>query len=157
MTTLKSIGLCLTAATLAVGLATLPVYAQQATTAPATQTAPKLQPASPPKTTAQTTPAAPITSTTPATAAPAAPKKKKVASTTPSACKGLDEAACTANAECQYITPKKATSTTGVALKPYCRSKPKPKTTAAAAPGTPSTTTTTAPAAGAAPVQKKTP
>ena len=49
--------------------------------------------------------------------APAAKAKSKTAS----ACKGLDEAACKAKAECQWIVPKRGKQ------KPYCKLKPTPK------------------------------
>jgi hypothetical protein len=48
----------------------------------------------------------------------AAPAKKPAAAA--SACKGLEEAACSGKSdECQWITPKKGKQ------KPYCKSKPK--------------------------------
>jgi len=53
---------------------------------------------------------------TPAPATKTAPQK------TPSACKGLDEAACKGKAaECQWIAPKSGKQ------KPYCRLSPKGK------------------------------
>ena len=52
-----------------------------------------------------------------------APKKEepKAATKPPSPCKGLDETACKAKTECQWIVPKKGKQ------KPYCKLKPTPK------------------------------
>src|SRR5438128_1752014 len=50
-----------------------------------------------------------------------APPAAKTATKPPSPCKGLDEAACKAKAECQWIVPKKGKQ------KPYCKLKPTPK------------------------------
>ena len=141
---MKNFGQSLAIATLALGLASVSANAQLAPTAPAATPAapavpavPKVTPAAPPQMVAPAAAPAPAAAAPAAAGAPVAakPKKARVAAA-PSACKGLDEAGCGANAECTYITPKKATSTTGAALKPYCRSKPKPKAAAAAvAPG----------------------
>jgi len=65
-------------------------------------------------------------------AKPAATEPKKA--TAPSPCKGLDNAACTANAECRWY--KEARLKSGKTRKAHCRkkptrsAKPKPKTTA---------------------------
>jgi hypothetical protein len=45
----------------------------------------------------------------------------KTATKPPSACKGLDETACKAKTECQWIVPKKGKQ------KPYCKLKTVPK------------------------------
>jgi hypothetical protein len=45
----------------------------------------------------------------------------KTATKPPSPCKGLDETACKAKAECQWIVPKKGKQ------KPYCKLKATPK------------------------------
>jgi hypothetical protein len=50
--------------------------------------------------------------------------KTAPAKATASACKGLDQAGCGANTACQWIAPKSGKQ------KPYCRLKPKGKTTA---------------------------
>lgn len=163
MNIIKSLCSSLAIATVALGLATASVNAQLAPAAPAAPAAPKLTPAAPPK----------VAAPAPAAGEPAAKAKKPRTAAAASVCRGLDEAGCGANAECQYITPKKATSTTGAALKPYCRTKPKTKAAAAAAKGTAAAPAAGAPAAGApaaaapkaaapatppaAPVAKKTP
>ena len=49
------------------------------------------------------------------------PPAAKTATKPPSPCKGLDEAACKAKAECQWIVPKKGKQ------KPYCKLKSTPK------------------------------
>jgi len=105
-------------------------------------------------------PAAPVV-TKPAVSAPAATTvpattAKKPAAKAASACKGLDETACKANAECGYIVPKKADPKTGKVDAPYCRKvagvavkKPADAAAKAAAPvkaAVPAVKTPTAPA-----------
>jgi hypothetical protein len=77
----------------------------------------------PPATTAPAKPAA----TTPA------PKDTKAAAT-PSPCKGLDEAACTANTECKWY--KEAKLKDGKTRKAHCQKKPTPKKKAETKPET---------------------
>lgn len=94
MKALKTIGLMASTLTLAVALTAASAYAQQpAPTAPAK---------------------APAATTT--------KKETKEAKKAPSACKGLDQAACSANSACTYIAATK--SKKGKEIKAYCRSKP---------------------------------
>jgi hypothetical protein len=103
-------------------------------------------------------PAAPAAKA-PAPAAPKAAAKTEKKAVSP--CKGLDETACKANAECSYVVPTKANKATGKVQAAYCKkSTPPPAAKKAAAPKTPApSATTTAPAAPKAPtaVAPKTP
>ena len=78
-----------------------------------------------------------------------APVKAPPKATTASACKGLDQAACTGNTTCTWIAATKRKD--GKDVKAYCRSKPKgaPKaaatTTPATTPPAKATTPTTTP------------
>ena len=102
--TLWGMGIAAATASLALFVATAGAQTQPAPKAPA--------PAAP----AAKAPAAPAPA-----AKPAADKKKG------SACKGLDEAACKANADCTYIVPTKANKATGKVQAAYCKTAPKPK------------------------------
>jgi hypothetical protein len=88
------------------------------TTKPATTTPPAAT--TPPKA-ADTKPATTTTTTTPAP--PKATDTKAAA--TPSPCKGLDETACKANAECSWY--KEAKLKDGKTRKAHCQKKPTPK------------------------------
>lgn len=103
------LGAVVTAA--AFGLFTLTASAQQA---PAVAPAPAAKPITPPPAAKPAAPAA--AKATPATPATSAAAKKAV-----SACKGLDETACKANPECDFVVPKDANNKTGKVQKPYCR------------------------------------
>jgi hypothetical protein len=64
--------------------------------------------------------------TKPATTTPATPKTTDTkAAATPSPCKGLDETACKANAECSWY--KEAKLKDGKTRKAHCQKKPTPK------------------------------
>ena len=73
-----------------------------------------VKPATPPA-------AAKPATTAPAVTTPAAAVKPKAPVKAASACKGLDETGCKANAECGYVVPTKADAKTGKVDKPYCR------------------------------------
>lgn len=142
---LHTLGMGAVVATAALGLFALTANAQQPpAAAPAAPTVAPVKPATPPAPPAAAK--APVTApaaTTPAAGAATPKPVKKVAS----ACKGLDETACKANAECGYVVPTKADAKTGKVDKAYCRKvagvAAKPKAAAPAA--------TTAPAAAAKP------
>ena len=147
MKKLHTLGMGAVVATAAFSLFALTANAQQpATTTPANPAvvAP-VKPATPP---AAAKPAA----TTPAVTTPAAAAKPKSPVKAASACKGLDETGCKANAECGYVVPTKADAKTGKVDKPYCRKVAgvAVKKPAAAAPATaPAAAKTAAPAAPA--------
>jgi len=82
------------------------------TTPPAATTPPKAADTKPATTTTTTTPAPPKATDTKAAA-------------TPSPCKGLDETACKANAECSWY--KEAKLKDGKTRKAHCQKKPTPK------------------------------
>lgn len=125
VTNLRTLALSAVVATAAFGLLSYSASAQQA---PAPAAAPAVtKPATPP-------PAA----KTPAAATAAKPVAK------PSPCKGLDETACKAKAECSYVVPTAANPTTGKVPAPYCRK------TAGVAVKKPAVAKTAAPAAAAA-------
>jgi hypothetical protein len=92
---------------LAGALIASPVVAQKAPAAPTTKTKTVKKKAAPKK--------APKTASR-QSAAKTATKKKA-----PSACAGLTQSRCKANKVCGWIKPKKAVSTNGRKLTPYCR------------------------------------
>jgi hypothetical protein len=97
---------------LAGALIASPVVAQKAPAAPPTKTKTVKKKAAPkkaPKTAARQS------------AAKTAPKKTATKKKAPSACAGLTQSRCKANKVCGWIKPKKAVSTNGRKLTPYCR------------------------------------
>jgi hypothetical protein len=101
---------------LAGALIASPVVAQKAPATPTTKTKTKTKtvkkkaaPKKAPKTAARQS------------AAKTAPKKTATKKKTPSACAGLTQSRCKANKVCGWIKPKKAVSTNGRKLTPYCR------------------------------------
>jgi hypothetical protein len=97
---------------LAGALIASPVVGQKAPAAPTTKTKTVKKKAAPkkaPKTAARQS------------AAKTAPKKTATKKKAPSACAGLTQSRCKANKVCGWIKPKKAVSTNGRKLTPYCR------------------------------------
>jgi hypothetical protein len=152
------LGLTAATATVALGLVIGQASAQTTPAAPAPAApAAKAPPAKAPPAAAAPKAAAPAPAPAPAAAkAPAkeAPAKAATPAKTTAAkgsvCKGLDEAGCGSNADCQWIVPQKANKATGKVATSYCKLKPKPKG-AAAAKAAPTAAAAPAPAKAAAP------
>ncbi|MEQ1696470.1 MAG: hypothetical protein ABL901_11580 [Hyphomicrobiaceae bacterium] len=160
MKKLHTLGMGAVVATAAFSLFALTANAQQPAPVNPAVVAP-VKPAAPP--------AAAKPATAPAVTTPAAAAKPKTPAKAASACKGLDETGCKANAECNYVVPAKADAKTGKVDKPYCRKvagvavkKPAaapataPAAAKAAAPATPKAAAPAAPKANApAPATKQ--
>ncbi len=123
------LGLSVAAATVALCLLASGANAQTTPAAPAAPTA-----KAPPAPAAKAPPAAKAAAPAKAPAAKTeAPAKVAVPKKGASACKGLKEAECGGNAECQWIVPQKANAKTGKVATSYCKLKPKVKAAAPAA------------------------
>lgn len=144
------LSLSVAAATVALGLLASGASAQTTPAAPAAPVA-----KAPPAPAAKAPPAAKAEAPVKAPAAKTeAPAKAAVAKKGASACKGLKEAECGGNADCQWIVPQKANAKTGKVAASYCKIKPKAKTAAPAAAAKAPAAKAAAPAAPAAPAKK---